>query len=1757
MSSSTSTPARSMPPTSSSVSATSGRLEGVRGTGGNARRPLRPPPINVQAAEEAESSKSRSVPSTSNSAKGSVADSRPVPGSAASAPASGTNNRFGLGSGSSSESLNSPGKAQRTRTAAGPTHFGSKASPPVASANSPLAAALKDRERREQERAGALKKSSSSDALRAATSPQSKSPPYSSSARNTDGTTESGPPPLPPPKPYPPQLDAWQPPPTPFSFSFEGEQPARPPSTFVDQSTQTPPISPKIRPKDARRTSKGSASSSATRKRKSAAKEKLDVKSKVVTSGSGGNEKVTEDSDDLVVKKLAAIDPDTFPSPGKGDASEAASLDLRLNRSDSVMSTASNHHLSAVVSTAIRRVAISKPENGARMTASSTSGDIGSTQSSAKVGSAEAKPASNQTRQSPDVPNISLVDPGTARAQAQQEWPDEIDDAEAKLRTPLAQGQEIEVPNAISEKYARLQTPSRQTNGASGGAKNTKASRDASLLKVQDGLSAAGAPGDRSNTPGLSRLRGESTNSSTSGVSDASRDHSSSIRSFGSGRLSSSKPTPIDTARAAKGRANGLQVLSSSTVVTPSSDSSHASSSPRLGLALLASGPTHHSRKPSSLSPNPLYAPLPDVSPRSQFATLALPTDGADPSGSASGAHTDKTARRPGARPRAMSRTSSVGGLSVVASSWGGLTSAGLDPLSEEWGTSIHDESGGSPSAHSVRPISSSSRSHLRRPSNVSFSARSQRSSVGPQFANGIAPSKDALITALLADSALVDAQAYTNIESLDHVEQLKKELRLLERKAEAAKHKLKVEQRMRDATAKLQRTAGGKRDAFPNGRGKCDVDGNAVVEPESPSTPLVRTPREQIGGGVADQLINAQDRVDAVTRELLSVYEQMDHLRRRLLEHQASVLACRVKDLEMSLKEQSELLVQTLHEHEQAGQLDRDGDKTEELESQLEEQASEVIRSKSRSDELQRRLDTSEKALEVLRGQMELVSAAAKDAEMRSNQRRDAEVARRQTDAALRNELQAAKASVERVERELETERKAAVDRVVETSAEVSALIRRAEIAERSHEEERKRPKGSSVPDAEFEASKKARLESEALAAERQREIEILKAGLDGAQQHRLDLDASTARNKTLEQLLSRETDLRNKAEQALAHSTAKFAEAEKQRAALKTSETAVHKKLSNLEIEVSAERKLMSDRAELFVAFERRLESAERRLRKEDERCARLLGKDEGREEMDDFLAQIKGLASNKKAKTAGQDIDGLITSMSTHISDMADELQRLGSSSAGESLDSAAQSGGINSGAVRKLETELQIAEHDLERWKVEAESAKRQLAVFQRQSSLSAAGSSFDRHSRLSSGTSDRARQVQHELEARIALLEKQNRRLEEDLAEARMLNMSASGPASPVKVAGSEAEGEQVLHPSLQKVNLELAACRAALAKITPMLSEKVDIADLAGSNARLQLLRAAFEPSSQSSAKSQGSLLSRDSTEEGSDVGKGNPEMLVDRIRKLINVGRTVVERATVLEQSRDQLQQDVKRLEARCKELMQTRERATNNNSALSRARERKLDSTLAELQSAMQPAPENLREKIPVASRAALSRSSSSGSVASSAASMMPSLHVMPSTLSTRGFASRSPSAPGGPTSAPSVAPAFSPSANAGPNSANAFSSSSAGPRTLTLGMDSTSLVSRVRDLERELRATVVVRKTAERVPELEKELKNAQAALDEAQSRIEEVQEASSRQNIQLLEELNALQDELAQARLSLRKLQPISPAADRALPALPPL
>lgn len=224
------------------------------------------------------------------------------------------------------------------------------------------------------------------------------------------------------------------------------------------------------------------------------------------------------------------------------------------------------------------------------------------------------------------------------------------------------------------------------------------------------------------------------------------------------------------------------------------------------------------------------------------------------------------------------------------------------------------------------------------------------------------------------------------------------------------------------------------------------------------------------------------------------------------------------------------------------------------------------------------------------------------------------------------------------------------------------------------------------------------------------QAELQSVRAEQDAAA--KLAEDRGALVTKLEEQLnqsrdeVSVEQQARKQAEQQVIATRGDLTVARKQNVDTQTRADEAEVKLRELELAVAAERRIMAERDELFHAFERRLESAEQRLQEQDKRCARMLGKLEGREEMDDLLERIKAGAAGvaKKEKTAGQDIAGLLSSLETHIGDLELELSRANAQLAGSPNGSNAAS---QRSALATHHTELETALQEAQRWKAEAE------------------------------------------------------------------------------------------------------------------------------------------------------------------------------------------------------------------------------------------------------------------------------------------------------------------------------------------------------------------------------------------------------------------------------------------------------------------
>ena len=440
-------------------------------------------------------------------------------------------------------------------------------------------------------------------------------------------------------------------------------------------------------------------------------------------------------------------------------------------------------------------------------------------------------------------------------------------------------------------------------------------------------------------------------------------------------------------------------------------------------------------------------------------------------------------------------------------------------------------------------------------------------------------------------------------------------------------------------------------------------------------------------------------------------------------------------------------------------------------LTQQLEEQSRERSRAVEELRALQQQLSRQDEL--ALQAQEQAVKAATAEVEQRMQWQIEQS---RSRDQEKEDVLVNAKAEVMAGQRalvDLQSRLRASED-------QSKSLQIRAEAAERALEEHKRKLKdirGESTRQltqgshdlaslqAELVTVKAAQDKIGDLAAERakaivevEKQLEQARSAFD-AEKQELVADHATAiadLNKQLEQVRSKlnaETGTRTAVEGQLSASKKEIIETQARA-------DQADSKLRELELAVGAERRIMAERDGLFHAFERRLESAEKRLQEQDKRCARMLGKLEGREEMDDLLERIKAGAAGvtKKTKTAGQDIAGLLSSLETHIGDLELELARANAQISGSPRDSTAASDApeINFDGV-KLEASIQEAG----KWKAEAERLEELLQS--------------EKNRQTEAPMQDQQDERLQELEAEVLALSEQNQtvKLEEEGRRAQL------------------------------------------------------------------------------------------------------------------------------------------------------------------------------------------------------------------------------------------------------------------------------------------------------------------------------------------------------------------------------------------------
>ncbi|PWN34814.1 uncharacterized protein FA14DRAFT_188861 [Meira miltonrushii] len=553
----------------------------------------------------------------------------------------------------------------------------------------------------------------------------------------------------------------------------------------------------------------------------------------------------------------------------------------------------------------------------------------------------------------------------------------------------------------------------------------------------------------------------------------------------------------------------------------------------------------------------------------------------------------------------------------------------------------------------------------------------------------------------------------------------------------------------------------------------------------------------------------------------------------------------------------------------------------------------------------------------------------------------------------------------------------------------------------------------------------------------DRQKEIERWRKKYDEdtqllKNQHKTLQDDHSRNIKQLQDQHSKHSTTANKTQQSLEeriHSQDKELE-ERQK---KYEE--LQRQMEQLDFETTAERNIMNQRQQLFSAFEQRLERAEKRLREQDDRCARMLGKAEGREEMDDLLNQIKYGTSGapKKEKTAGQDIDGLIDSLTTHINDMEDELERATMNGlrgdAGESDGEGQQRSaprGMSSydsdyaDTIEKLNGELHGAQREAEEWRIQAESAKRRLANIQRQSAISMTSTTNGRLSvtgwnagqssygsgfagrRPSNGTSTLMRlsgpsRSAAELEARITLLERRNAALEAELSHAREEGTSID--TTPESLGKENSSFTKVAGNADSAYNSMKLRSPKSSSGSTDLFTKTV--------GTLLELLPA-LDQGTTDLHEIQEELESMPRNE-GIDTKPSNAKeicrIVVDRTRAALSVSRSLVGKLLALEMEKRDMEEELEAVHGEHEEMKVAMEDMRNGHASqmqiieASKTREQQLQTALSGLEVELEETRKQMRQQL-ASAQTSLTPTSATMQTSPSLASMINSQasHIVP---------------------------------------------------------------------------------------------------------------------------------------------------------------
>lgn len=521
---------------------------------------------------------------------------------------------------------------------------------------------------------------------------------------------------------------------------------------------------------------------------------------------------------------------------------------------------------------------------------------------------------------------------------------------------------------------------------------------------------------------------------------------------------------------------------------------------------------------------------------------------------------------------------------------------------------------------------------------------------------------KDSLLSNLLSSQAVAEVTTSFTLlpfPSVEDFESAKKELKRLRDRLVDKQNKLRTMKRLRGAAGKLAKTgkavraqtletgqptksnsaqpANGNALGLPDGGSK-----HAHTHSNSSNISAATTAATDAPGSAG--LDAATEQVDRIVDEIFILQAKVTALDLRIREHIGRVLAKRCEELEATASKGPKGVVYLRSE--------QDGEPMEEL---IDEEV-------AASPSFERQSRGSSR------------SSPSPDPRMAE------EVARLK---AIVEGLEAEKQKLASDKQKIETDKSALVKKQTELEVQNRSLTQVLDRQRSSAQDQERNHSAALTRAATAERDAQAHLLSvktlqDQLSAHQDSSFESERRYQDHLSTIKDGQSSLTDRLKSLESTLAKE----RAEKQGLASELASVkSQVDEHRAAVVVSSRAAQEataKHDTLELAVGAERRIMAERDALFHAFEARLERAEETLRQQDKRCAALLGKAEGREELDDFLTRIKGGVAVKKDKTAGQDIDDLLVSLREHIEDLADELSRVTSrdvsGQGGDSLNSA---------------------------------------------------------------------------------------------------------------------------------------------------------------------------------------------------------------------------------------------------------------------------------------------------------------------------------------------------------------------------------------------------------------------------------------------------------------------------------------------------